>query len=330
MMMALETCNASIAHDSEGARNQLDSISVYSYPGEKAMDLTTEAQHLIKIMQGDYALPVNTGSKLIQKVTKTSCEYFNRKMYTLLDEVKTLEHEYKLSDPKTLTKDSKYAKFGPLGVIATLQAAHGALLSELDWPALATKLPEANLSMNTSANTRTCYRCGSGDHLSRNCPQPPAGVSHTRKHSAALADWKYIKPVNLTTTKTDDLGRVWKFCTKCKCRASKKIGFYQLSHLDSAHLDNYRACQRAAATIQPASSVLGTINGPTSHETAPPDTPQSNLSAVANPNPTPASLPDITTPAPSTTTEPLNDMSFTGAWCAPVIHPLDVDVSVCG
>ena len=153
-------------------------------------------------MQGDYALPVNTGSKLIQKVTKTSCEYFNRKMYTLLDEVKTLEHEYKLSDPKTLTKDPKYAKFGPLGVIAILQAAHGALLSELDWPALATKLPEANLSMNTSANTRTCYRCGSVDHLSCDCPQPLAGVSNTRKHSAALADWKYIKPVNLNTTKT--------------------------------------------------------------------------------------------------------------------------------
>ena len=140
-MMPLETCNASVAHDVEGARNQLDGLTLDSYPGENVTDFTTEAQRLIKIMQGDYALPVNTGSKLIQKVTKTLCEYFNRKMYILLDEVKTLEHEYKLSDPKTLTKDSKYSKFGPLGVIATLQAAHGALLSELDWSALATKLP---------------------------------------------------------------------------------------------------------------------------------------------------------------------------------------------
>ena len=109
--------------------------------------------------------------------------------------------------------------------------------------------------MNTSATTRTCYRCGSGDHLSRDCPQP-AGGSNTRKHSAALADWKYIKPANLTTTKTDDLGRVWKFCTKCKCWAINKIGYNQLSHLDSAHLDNYRAHQRAAATNQPASYLL--------------------------------------------------------------------------
>ena len=95
-------------------------------------------------MQGDYALPINTGSKLIQKITKTSCEYFNQKMYTLLDKVRTLEPDIKMSDPKTLTKDPKYAKLGPLGIIATLQAAHGALLSELDWPALASKLPEAN------------------------------------------------------------------------------------------------------------------------------------------------------------------------------------------
>ena len=53
--------------------------SLDSYPGENVTDFTTEAQRLIKIMQGDYALPVNTGSKLIQKVTKASCEYFNRK-----------------------------------------------------------------------------------------------------------------------------------------------------------------------------------------------------------------------------------------------------------
>ena len=101
--------------------------------------------------------------------------------------------------------------------------------------------------------------------------------------------------------------------------------------MDSAHLDNYRARQQAAATNQPASSLLDTTSGPTSHETAPPDTPQSNLSAVANPNPIPAGPPDITTPTPSTTTtEPLDNMSFTGAWCAPIIHPLDVDVSVHG
>ena len=112
-------------------------------------DFTTEAQRLIKIMQGDYALPINSGLKLIQKVTQRSCEYFNQKMHTLLDKVRTLEHDIKLSDPKTLTKYPKYAKLGPLGIIATLQAAHGALLSELDWPALASKLPEVNASITS-------------------------------------------------------------------------------------------------------------------------------------------------------------------------------------
>jgi hypothetical protein len=33
---------------------------------------------LIKIMQGDYALPLNTGSKLLGKLTKSSSEYFNK------------------------------------------------------------------------------------------------------------------------------------------------------------------------------------------------------------------------------------------------------------
>ena len=131
-IMALKTCNASVAHGVEGACSILEKLTLDSYPGENVTYFTIKAQCIIKVMQGDYALPINTGSKLIQKVTKRSCEYFNGKMYNLLDKVKALNHNYKLSDPKTLTKDSKYDKLGPLGMTATLQAAHGALLSELD------------------------------------------------------------------------------------------------------------------------------------------------------------------------------------------------------
>ena len=202
----------------EGACNQFDTLSLSSYPRENITDFTSEAQSLIKIMQGNYALPVNTGSNLIQKVTKTSSEYFNHKMYAILDKVKTLEHEYKLADPKTLTKDAKYPQYGPLGIIATLQAAHGSLLSELDWPALANKLSEANATPNvdnatTTLTTHTCFHCGR-DHMICDCPQPATASNCT---STALAAWKHIKPADSTIIKTDDLGRVWRFCTKCKC-----------------------------------------------------------------------------------------------------------------
>ena len=76
-IMALETCNAAVVHDVEGAHRNLETLTLDSYPGGNVTDYTSKAQHLIKIMQDDYALPINIGSKLNQKVTRTSCEYFN-------------------------------------------------------------------------------------------------------------------------------------------------------------------------------------------------------------------------------------------------------------
>jgi hypothetical protein len=85
-MMVLETCNASVfQHDVEGAKKKLDSLDlIMSYPGENVTD-SSDAQRLIEIIQGAYAPPVNTGSNLINKLTKTSSEFFNRKLRSLLD-----------------------------------------------------------------------------------------------------------------------------------------------------------------------------------------------------------------------------------------------------
>ena len=82
-IMALETCNASVFHDVEGAKKKLEALDLNTYPGENISDLAGVAQRLLKIMQGAYALPVNTGSTLINKLMSTTCEFFNRKMYAL-------------------------------------------------------------------------------------------------------------------------------------------------------------------------------------------------------------------------------------------------------
>jgi hypothetical protein len=140
-MMALEVCNASVSHDVDGARIKLEAMTLDSYPGENITDFATDAQKLLKIMNGGYAMPIHTGSGILKRLTKTSSEFFNRKIFALLDLVKTMEHEYKLVDPKTLASDKDYNTLGPLGIIATLQATHGALLTEHDWPALAAALP---------------------------------------------------------------------------------------------------------------------------------------------------------------------------------------------
>ena len=222
-MMALEACNASVSHDVDGARIKLEAMTLDSYPGENISDFAADAQKQLKIMNGGYAMPIHTGSGILKKLTKTSSEFFNRKIFSLLDLVKTMEHEYKLVDPKTLASDKDYVTLGPLGIIATLQAAHGALLTEHDWPAIASTLPQANVAAAPSANvaptvtsaastttssastsgarrTIRCFRCQGAHHV-RDCTEPEnSGSNNTNAHRVArpLADWKYIRPADLT------------------------------------------------------------------------------------------------------------------------------------
>ena len=329
LMMALETCHASTAHDVDAAISKFEALSLKNYPGENIATFSTEAQRLIKIMMADYALPVKSGSALLYKVSKTSSEYFNRKIFAFLDEVKDMEHKYKLADPKSITKDPAYSKLGPLAIIDKLREEYSRLCSDLDWPALATKLPQGN---NAPASERPikCFRCG-GPHHIKVCPEPKDykrpdsdKSGNDRKHHSnsksssnsssnssqsrsnnnsnnntgkertfrALAAWKYLEPKDLSTVVKDENGKEWKFCTKCMCRATKKKGYFQLSHFDKDHVDNWK-----------------------------PKKSEGNLTSVADPNPIPSGPPDVTTTEPDDSSVTPGDIVFMGMWCAPVDAP---------
>ena len=73
-MMTLEACNASANMDVEGAKRAFEALSLSTYPGENVEALATEALRLLKIMNGDYAMPHNTRSKLLKKVASTQSE----------------------------------------------------------------------------------------------------------------------------------------------------------------------------------------------------------------------------------------------------------------
>jgi hypothetical protein len=76
-------------------------------------------------MQGGYALPGDTGLRLLIKLSKTSCEEFNRKIFSLLDLVKTLEYKYQVLDPLRLSKDPDFATLGPIAILSMLQHSYG-------------------------------------------------------------------------------------------------------------------------------------------------------------------------------------------------------------
>ena len=120
-MMALDICNASVQLDVAGSQEKFDTLSLDTYPAEDITELATEVLCLIHILSGSYSLPINLGSKLIKKVTQTSSEFFNRKIFALLDSARTLESRYKLRDPATMGNDPEYTSYGPYVICAALQ-----------------------------------------------------------------------------------------------------------------------------------------------------------------------------------------------------------------
>ena len=203
LMMALDTCNASVAQDIAGASKDLAALSLSDYPGENVTNCITEAQRLVKILKGDYALPRQLGSTLLNKFTRTSSEYFNRKVFSLLDDVKTMEHKYKLTDPRSIQSDPEYSSLGPFGIIATLQQEHSSLLEDLDWPALTTELPSGNnapvdgsslpSSIEDTTGTknsggRVCFICNSAFHLANTCPDRRSKKQRDRDRNRSSGD----------------------------------------------------------------------------------------------------------------------------------------------
>jgi hypothetical protein len=253
---------------------------------------------MIKIMRGDYAIDVTVGSSLSKKVCATLSDYFNRRMHSLLDNVKPFEARYKLKDPKLLKGDPLYSSLGPFALCGKLQEEHdGKLLAEKDWPALASTLPSGkHTSAHPKGETHTCFNCKAVGHISPNFPQArthggcggrgsgrsacDGGRGRGNRTRGPEAAWKYLHPQDENQT-IDIEGELWKFCQECFCSATQKKGFYNLSHSTSGH-----------ATHD------GATAPPTEDQLMPYVAPAANISDVVNPPVAPALLDLILPPEP--------------------------------
>ena len=172
-------------------------------------------------------------------------------MFELLDKARTLETKYKLLDPALIGNDPLYTTYRPYAICSTLQEEHGKLLSDSDWPALATKLPESNTVESSTEvivsslidNEVQCYKCKKFGHKANNpiCPMYQSRQEKTPSSNQKLCPkdpWKYVEPRDLTSPVLVD-DKKWYYCTKCKCHATGKLGYYQLSHTDASHDPNY-------------------------------------------------------------------------------------------
>ena len=90
------------------------------------------------------------------------------------------------------------------------------------------------------------------------------------------------------------------------------MGYYQLSHYEADHVDNYRRSNNPTGGTSTPST--GNVNAPAPPEV--PTAPESNFSAVANPNPIPPGpLEYVTTLTPNEAHD-LDEMVYNGMWVA--------------
>jgi hypothetical protein len=132
-----------------------------------------------------------------------------------------------------------------------------------------------------------------------------------------LADWKYIRPADLTTPYVDNRGKSWKFCTHCRCRDNQRVRIYQLSHLDSEH------CSPDPGPLPPTPALLAAA---TVLLTAP----SWNHSQVTSPSFIPFGPPEVAFPLDFVDYDDPDAIEFQGVWCIPVEGAFnDACVSVC-
>ena len=151
-----------------------------------------------------------------------------------------------------------------------------------------------------------CYRCHQWGHKAND---PKCPLYNQRRSSDSLGEpapeqgelskppiknklkdpWKYIEPKDLTQPVIIK-GKKWYFCTKCRCRSSRKVGFYQLLHTDATHDPNWR--------------------------------PQGNLTPVTDPDPTPAASIRLLINRESELDE--DDLVFTGVNCTPILRTFNL------
>jgi hypothetical protein len=169
----------------------------------------------------------------------------------------------------------------PIALCGFLQEKYSSLVTEKAWPAVSATLPEGN-NVAIDAHTdgiKRCFHCQGTDHLRDTCPKLGRGANHrnvggrrdktggtggtteggtdsatdtnTPTTRSPFPAWRYIEPVDKTSAIM--LGdHTYKWCSKCKCRATGKQGYFLL--LTISHTNMFliaKLLRRHLQTIPP-------------------------------------------------------------------------------
>ena len=183
--MALEACNSSIFTDIRAAEEEFRTLKLINIPGHCVTTFTGQASKLLKTLQNRYSLPVDLGSCLLLNALGTESQVFNSAVSSWYLKVQLFESKYTTLNPRSIQGDPEYIQLGPFAIIAWINGIYGQLVTQKNWPALTTSIPQAHTaavlpsssstsshSGGGSSHSRGCFNCGSPTHFKRDCPKP--------------------------------------------------------------------------------------------------------------------------------------------------------------
>ena len=152
-MMVIEYWNVKISTEIICVRDHFTNLALLDYPFRHVGNLFTTALKLINTMQKGYSPPVDLGSKLLLKVSYTSCTYFNRHIFNHFEKDLKLEQKYELLDPRLILQYYEYPTYGTGGIFYQLQREYGYCVIRKMWNAISPSIPsytESNLDTQFS------------------------------------------------------------------------------------------------------------------------------------------------------------------------------------
>ena len=146
-------------------------------------------------------------------------------------------------DPSLLTKDPLYSSYGPVALCSKIQEEYHVNCRRLSgWPALTTRIPAANNVTDTISSGDRIATNGeatpdtSGSNRNANGTGTGNGNGNSTNDDFSLRSraWKYIWPHDENQEITVN-GTLFKFCKYCRCRHTRRVGFYVTTHSTSTH-----------------------------------------------------------------------------------------------
>jgi len=196
--------------------NELSELRLKDIQGESVPNLTQKITQIAREIEGSGQPPHDLLHLVSKPYTKGTDEHFKTHALNIYNKVKT--GELKMTWPQVVEQHNLYyqdlvqsKEYGPAkggkDPDSSIHAMIGAIDRKLE---MMKESGEGSRGKSGGSNKRTCFNCGSAEHLIANCP--------TRKNKETDRNWRTVPPDSSKGESKQKVidGVTYKWCGKCR------------------------------------------------------------------------------------------------------------------